>query len=44
MEATRPSGSIVRHLIDLLGDDVVLLRCNKGEKGPRWKGWKAAVM
>ncbi len=34
------SGSITRHLVSLLGDDVVLLWCTKGEKGPRWEGWQ----
>jgi len=38
------SGSISRHLISLLGDDVVLLRCNKGEKGPRWRGWQTTTI
>lgn len=38
------SGSISRHLISLLGDDVVLLRCNKGEKGPRWTGWQTTTI
>lgn len=33
-------GSIVRHLVSLLGNDVVLLWAAKGEKGPRWKGWQ----
>lgn len=31
---------MVRHLIDLLGDDVVLLPCGKGEKGSRWEKWQ----
>jgi P4 family phage/plasmid primase-like protien len=30
----------VKHLVSLLGDDVVLLRVNLGEKGPRWRGWQ----
>ena len=34
------SASITRHLVTLLGDDVVLLWCIKGEKGPRWTGWQ----
>lgn len=38
------SGSVSRHLISLLGDDVVLLRCNKGEKGPRWRGWQTTTI
>lgn len=40
--APDPSGSISSRLLDLLGDEVVLLRCNKGEKGARWKGWQDA--
>lgn len=36
--------SISRHLISLLGNDVVLLRCNKGDKGPRWAGWQSATI
>lgn len=35
-----PPESPVTHLISLLGSDVVLLRCTKGEKGPRWYGWQ----
>ena len=31
---------MVRHLTDLLGDDVVLLPCGKGEKGSRWEKWQ----
>jgi len=34
------SGSISKHLISLLGDDVVLVWANKGQKGPRWRGWQ----
>lgn len=37
---TSPSGSIIRHLTGLLGDDVVLLPCGKGEKGSRWEKWQ----
>jgi hypothetical protein len=32
--------SISRRLISLLGDDVVLVWSNKGQKGPRWRGWQ----
>ena len=38
--STSPSSAMVRHLIDLLGDDVVLLPCGKGEKGSRWEKWQ----
>ena len=34
------SESISRHLISLLGDDVVLLPIPSGMKGPRWLGWQ----
>lgn len=34
------SDSITRHLVSLLGEDVVLLWATKGEKGPRWRGWQ----
>jgi phage/plasmid-associated DNA primase len=37
---TIPSGPIVPHLVGLLGEDVVLLRCNEKEKGPRWRKWQ----
>ena len=36
----RSQKSIVSHLVSLLGEDVILLWVTKGEKGPRWKGWK----
>jgi P4 family phage/plasmid primase-like protien len=32
--------SITRHLVSLLGDNVVLLWASKGEKGPRWPRWQ----
>ncbi len=35
-----PPAEVVEHLRTLLGHDVVLLRCDKGEKGPRWRGWQ----
>lgn len=34
------AGSISKHLISLLGGDVVLVWANKGQKGPRWRGWQ----
>ena len=34
------SESISQHLVSLLGDDVVLVWANKGQKGPRWRGWQ----
>jgi putative DNA primase/helicase len=34
------SESISKHLISLLGGDVVLVWANKGQKGPRWRGWQ----
>ena len=34
------SGSISQHLVSLLGDDVVLVWANKGQKGPRWRNWQ----
>jgi len=30
----------VKHLVSLLGNDVVLLHASMGEKGPRWRGWQ----
>jgi putative DNA primase/helicase len=35
------SSSIVAELLNLLGDDVVLLPTPRGEKGPRIKGWQS---
>ena len=32
--------SISRNLLKLLGNDVVLVWSNKGQKGPRWRGWQ----
>ena len=32
--------STIQHLRRLLGDDVVLLPCDRGEKGSRWEGWQ----
>lgn len=39
-QASAASGSIVGHLTGLLGDDVVLLPCNRGQKGSRDEGWQ----
>jgi hypothetical protein len=35
---------MVGRLTSLLGDDVVLLHCGKGEKGARWKGWQSVTI
>jgi putative DNA primase/helicase len=32
--------SISQNLLKLLGNDVVLVWSNKGQKGPRWRGWQ----
>lgn len=34
------SETITQHLISFLGDDVVLVWSNKGQKGPRWRNWQ----
>jgi hypothetical protein len=34
------AGSTIDHLRRLLGDDVVLLPCDKGQKGSRWNKWQ----
>ena len=34
------AGSIIHRLRSLLGDDVVLLPCGRGEKGSRWEKWQ----
>ncbi len=34
------AGSTIQVLRRLLGDDVLLLHCVKGEKGARWEGWQ----
>jgi hypothetical protein len=41
---TSPSGSTVRQLTALLGENVVLLHCCKGEKGARWEGWQGITI
>ena len=38
------SGLISQHLISLLGDDVVLLPCEKGIKGPRGNSWQKTTI
>ena len=38
------SGSISQHLVSLLGDDVVLLPCEKGIKGPRGNAWQKTTI